>query len=500
MQSSMKRVGLYAIVTDHELGALLCHPSSQFCLNESLTDLLFKVLIPVRPRVFSRDDMARFVARHIAPEMLALLVLESALSFGLAISLLSPGGLDGPTLAAADQAGVVAATVGFTSLLLGLYRPQLFMRARSLWLNTALGGALAFPAVWAVMSALGMRADWIMGPDRAWPAKILVTWIAALFSVRLVFLLAVRSKAFVRRIATIGPVSEVAGAVAAIRAEPAGLFEIVPARPLAEAPDGLREAGIRTALVSEDRLRGMSAMERSAFTLAGVALEPEPAFWERHLKRVDIDHLTADWFKSLDRHPVSPVVPVLERVGDVLTSLLLLVFTSPLILLVALLVRLDSPGPALYRQIRVGRDGKPFTLLKFRSMRADAEARGPAWAQVRDPRVTRMGLFMRRTRIDELPQLLNVLRGEMSFIGPRPERPHFVEKLAEVIPFYQERARVKPGLTGWAQVNYPYGASIEDAKAKLSYDLFYVHNRSSWLDLCILLATVRVILFQEGAR
>jgi exopolysaccharide biosynthesis polyprenyl glycosylphosphotransferase len=172
----------------------------------------------------------------------------------------------------------------------------------------------------------------------------------------------------------------------------------------------------------------------------------------------------------------------------------------PLMVLVALLVRLDSPGPILYRQERVGLGGKPFTLLKFRSMRANAEARGPAWAQQRDPRVTRVGSFMRRTRMDELPQLINILRGEMSFIGPRPERPHFVEQLAQAIPFYRERARVKPGLTGWAQVNYPYGASVEDARAKLSYDLYYVRNRSPLLDILILLSTVRVILFQEGAR
>jgi lipopolysaccharide/colanic/teichoic acid biosynthesis glycosyltransferase len=139
-------------------------------------------------------------------------------------------------------------------------------------------------------------------------------------------------------------------------------------------------------------------------------------------------------------------------------------------------------------------------VLKFRSMRTDAEARGPAWAARRDPRVTRVGAIIRLTRIDELPQLINVLRGEMSLIGPRPERPHFVAQLEQALPFYRDRARVKPGLTGWAQVNYPYGASVEDARAKLSYDLYYVKHRGVWLDLMILLATVRVVLFQRGAR
>jgi lipopolysaccharide/colanic/teichoic acid biosynthesis glycosyltransferase len=140
-------------------------------------------------------------------------------------------------------------------------------------------------------------------------------------------------------------------------------------------------------------------------------------------------------------------------------------------------------------------------VFKFRSMRVDAEAGGtPRWAQTGDPRITRIGRVIRASRIDELPQLANVLRGEMSLVGPRPERPLFVEQLARAIPFYDQRAYVKPGLTGWAQVNYPYGASIEDAREKLAYDLYYVKHRSTWLDLLILLRTVRVVLFQEGAR
>jgi lipopolysaccharide/colanic/teichoic acid biosynthesis glycosyltransferase len=169
-------------------------------------------------------------------------------------------------------------------------------------------------------------------------------------------------------------------------------------------------------------------------------------------------------------------------------------------LMVATAIKLDGLGPVLYRQERVGLNGRLFTLYKFRSMRTDAEATGPVWAAQRDSRVTRIGAIMRRTRIDELPQLFNILGGEMSFIGPRPERPHFVEKLAGVIPMYRERNRVKPGLTGWAQVNYPYGASVEDARMKLSYDLYYVKQCSLILDVLILFSTVRVILFQEGAR
>ena len=169
--------------------------------------------------------------------------------------------------------------------------------------------------------------------------------------------------------------------------------------------------------------------------------------------------------------------------------------------IVALLIRLDSPGPILYRQERVGKDDQLFQILKFRSMCADAEQDGtPRWAELKDPRVTRIGAILRRTRIDELPQLLNVLKGEMSFVGPRPERPAFVSALERQIPFYGVRHSVRPGITGWAQINYEYAASLEDAKRKLEYDLFYVKNHSVFLDLAIMLQTLRIILWQQGAR
>jgi lipopolysaccharide/colanic/teichoic acid biosynthesis glycosyltransferase len=172
----------------------------------------------------------------------------------------------------------------------------------------------------------------------------------------------------------------------------------------------------------------------------------------------------------------------------------------PLLVVTALAVRLESPGPVIYRQVRAGLHARPFTLLKFRSMRSDAEAGVPVWAARNDPRVTAVGRVIRMLRIDELPQLVNVLRGEMSLIGPRPERPVFVEQLARAIPFYADRCRIKPGITGWAQVNLPYGASIEDARQKLAYDLYYLRHRSVALDVITLLATVRVVLLRQGAR
>ncbi len=179
----------------------------------------------------------------------------------------------------------------------------------------------------------------------------------------------------------------------------------------------------------------------------------------------------------------------------------MLIFSLPLLVAIACLIKLDSPGPILYRQDRVGSRGKVFTIFKFRSMRVDAELDGsPKWAAKRDPRVTRVGAIIRKLRIDELPQILNVLRGDMSFVGPRPERPFFVADLTEAVPYYAERHWARPGITGWAQINYPYGASIEDARRKLSFDLYYVKNQSIFLDFLILLQTARVIFWNHGAR
>jgi exopolysaccharide biosynthesis polyprenyl glycosylphosphotransferase len=191
----------------------------------------------------------------------------------------------------------------------------------------------------------------------------------------------------------------------------------------------------------------------------------------------------------------------IKRLTDLLIACSLIALTLPLMLIVALAIKCDSPGPVFYRQERVGLSGRRFALLKFRSMRQDAEADNrPVWAAALDDRITRVGGFMRGTRIDELPQLFNVLRGDMSLVGPRPERPYFVDRLGKIIPSYDDRHTVLPGITGWAQVNYPYGASVEDARQKLAYDLYYIANRSLLLDLRILRVTVGVVIFRKGAR
>jgi len=217
--------------------------------------------------------------------------------------------------------------------------------------------------------------------------------------------------------------------------------------------------------------------------------------------RVVPEILPPNWLRGTRALRQGALEHSLHRALDIFAGLALLLLTLPLLLVVALAIKLDSRGPVLYRQERVGRHHRRFHILKFRSMTVDAERPGVAvWAAVGDSRVTRVGRFIRLTRIDEIPQAINILRGEMSFVGPRPERPVFVEQLIATIPHYADRAAVRPGLTGLAQVKYPYGASIEDARAKLSYDLGYVRKRSLWLDLRIILATVRVVLQQAGAR
>jgi sugar transferase (PEP-CTERM system associated) len=233
--------------------------------------------------------------------------------------------------------------------------------------------------------------------------------------------------------------------------------------------------------------------------MSGVRIEDAATIYERMTGKILTDGLNPSWLIFSDGFCASRVTRVVKRGIDLLLALAGLVLAAPLMLLTAVAVRLDSPGPIFYCQERVGENGRVFTLSKFRSMRADAESGTPIWARARDDRVTRVGRFLRLTRIDELPQLWNVLRGDMSFVGPRPERPFFVEQLAAVIPYYNERHAVKPGVTGWAQVKYRYGSSIEDAMEKLRYDLYYIKHLSIVFDLTIVVDTVKVILSGKGA-
>jgi sugar transferase (PEP-CTERM system associated) len=237
--------------------------------------------------------------------------------------------------------------------------------------------------------------------------------------------------------------------------------------------------------------------------LTGTNVIDIASFIERENGKIPLRMMPPSWMAYGNGYRIShQLVRMSKRLFDILISLLLLMLVWPIMLVTALLIRLEGePGaPVLYQQTRVGLWGKPFKIYKFRSMKVDAEANGVVWAQKGDRRVTAMGAFIRKYRIDELPQLFNILRGEMSFVGPRPERPEFVEKLAFSLPYYHDRHKVKPGLTGWAQICYSYGSSEEDALEKLQYDLYYVKNFSFLLDTIILVQTVEVVLFGKGAR
>ena len=254
-------------------------------------------------------------------------------------------------------------------------------------------------------------------------------------------------------------------------------------------------------LALEERRNALPLRDLLRIKTLGVHVNDFSSFLERETGRVDLDTLNPSWLIFSDGFSSSRMLSsAVKRVFDITASLILLALTFPVIALFAVIVKLDSPGPAFFRQTRVGLYGQPFQLIKLRSMRTDAERDGAQWAQKADPRVTRVGRFIRKVRIDELPQIWCVLKGEMSFVGPRPEVPQFVEDLESQLPYYAERHMVKPGITGWAQINYPYGASIADSRHKLEYDLYYAKNYTPFLDLLILLQTLRVILWPEGAR
>ena len=254
-------------------------------------------------------------------------------------------------------------------------------------------------------------------------------------------------------------------------------------------------------LALEERRNALPLKDLLRIKTHGVHVNDFSSFMERETGRVDLDSLNPSWLIFSDGFSSGRMVSsALKRIFDILASGALLVLTLPLIVLFALLVKLDGGGPAFFRQTRIGLYGQPFQLIKLRSMRVDAEKDGAKWADADDPRITRLGRFMRKVRIDELPQVWTVLKGQMSFVGPRPEVPQFVADLEDRLPYYAERHMVKPGITGWAQINYPYGASIEDSRHKLEYDLYYAKNYTPFLDLLILLQTLRVILWPEGAR
>ncbi len=254
-------------------------------------------------------------------------------------------------------------------------------------------------------------------------------------------------------------------------------------------------------IVAHDDRRGRVPLDQLLkCKTGGIMIEEGSEFYEHLTGKIDIDHLHPSTMIFSDGFRKTRMIKLIKRAMDCSLAFAGLVILSPVMAAAALLIKLDTPGPVFYQQERVGENGRVFKLLKFRSMRDDAEKNGPVWASVEDDRVTRIGKWLRKGRLDEIPQMINVLTGSMSFVGPRPERPHFVRTLRTAIPYYDQRSCVPPGITGWAQIRYPYGASLEDAAQKLRYDLYYIKNMSLTFDLFIIFDTIKIVLFGKGAR
>jgi sugar transferase (PEP-CTERM system associated) len=323
---------------------------------------------------------------------------------------------------------------------------------------------------------------------------------------------------FKRRVVVLGAGAR-AARLKALAATPGAGFVVVGYVSMSEAARVIPEAIARDAIYNladhvvllnasevvlalEERRNALPLKDLLRIKTTGVHVNEISTFLERETGRVDLQSVNPSWLIFSDGFSSGRMLSsMFKRLFDITASLVLLILTLPLVLVTAIAIKLESKGPAFYRQRRVGLYSVGFDVIKLRSMRQDAEVDGKAvWAEKDDPRITRIGRIIRKLRIDELPQTWSVLKGEMSFVGPRPERPQFVEDLEQQLNYYAERHMVKPGITGWAQINYPYGASIDDARQKLEYDLYYAKNYSPFLDVLILLQTIRVVLWPEGAR
>jgi len=473
--------------------------------------------------------MLRLFGHFIHIKMLALLILEMAVVGGAVYYLLSAG-IHSPQMLKGlrGQLGqfsfIFAAAVGAAMVSMGLYSRSAMSDYRNLLTKVLIALALIVPLNFVATQLFHEKLYESTNAGTYWMVKAPLVWLAVILATRILFGFFNKREYMMHRIFILGSGARaasvrqmafhgsnqtflVAGTFdpgVADRGQLRDSYETVTNSD--GAPDGadwldiVRRAHASEIVVAMDDRSGLPVSQLLKCRVEGIHVTDYQTFCERETGRLDLDELRPSWLIFGEGFARGIVTDLVKRTFDVVVSSLFLLFTLPFTLVAAILIKLESKGPIFYSQERVGLHGKTFMVMKLRSMRQDAEAGGVQFATVRDPRVTRVGAFIRLTRIDELPQLINVLRGDMSFVGPRPERPFFVDQLNEAIPFYRERHCVKPGITGWAQVNYPYGASLEDSRQKLSYDLYYVKNHSLFLDFIIMLSTVRVILMQQGAR
>ena len=377
-----------------------------------------------------------------------------------------------------------------------------------------------------MMQAFGVGCIFLALLYTVCPSMIIATTIfwwsyliicASLFAWRSLYYLVLEKKLFARQVVLIGTgetaeriVAEIKGnheagfVIAALvgTTTPAFDHEGIPVvASLTEVDRAPRSAGIDRIVVALDDRRGtMPIAELLHSKLRGRIIEDGVTFYEAITGKILVEKVNPAWLIFSEGFDYGRLTYLIKRVLDLTLAVVGLCLSLPISLLTALLIKLESPGPVFYLQERVGERGKVFPIIKFRSMRQDAEKNGAVWASKDDCRVTRVGGFIRKVRIDEIPQMWNVIRGQMSFVGPRPERPVFVEQLVEKLPYYSLRHAAKPGITGWAQVCYPYGASEEDALRKLEYDLYYIKHQSIFLDLLIIFRTAKTVLFRKGSR
>ena len=468
--------------------------------------------------------------RHFVPVSVVLLASSDALLItGAFYQLLSASEIGAPIVMRVSSftvqfsAGLaVAAVTAMVSV--GLYGHQSFVDFRLVLSKIAVASILVLMLVY--FSAIYWREGLGYMPDHeSFPLKATLIWLVCVSVTRGTFSVTLGRGLLKRRVLVLGngaqaariaklvetganehfvPISFIGtpGEHSSLRSDTVDRSVSDPAAPTDDAlTEMVYRLGASEIVVATDDRRGLPVHQLLNCKLAGIKVIDFLDFWERETRTIDIEALKPSWLFYSDGFRCGPLDELLKRAFDIAVSLGLLLLTLPLLVVTACSIKLESPGPIFYYQARVGLHGQVFTILKFRSMRVDAETDGrPRWASERDPRVTRIGAIIRKLRVDELAQIFNVLRGDMSFVGPRPERPFFVAELAQTIPYYSERHWVRPGITCWAQVNYPYGASTEDAWIKLTYDLYYVKNRSIFLDFMILLQTARVIFWNYGAR
>ena len=457
--------------------------------------------------------------RHYIPNavlllgLLDLLVLLGAAEAGWAVRAGQIGIAVGAVASRLPQLGSFMLSLEIAMVAVGVYGADALQSLRV---------ATARLIVAVALGVIAQATIFFLVPELTfWRSNLLYAMgfaVAGLIGLRILLGKTLGSQAFKRRIVVLGAGAR-AQRLKLLAKRPGAGFVVVGFVAMSEANRVIPEAIARDAIYNladhvvllnasevvlalEERRNALPLKDLLRIKTAGVHVNEISTFLERETGRVDLDSVNPSWLIFSDGFSSGRMVSsAFKRLFDIGASLALLILTLPLILVTAIAIKLESRGPVFYRQRRVGLYNVGFDIVKLRSMRRDAEAHGQAvWAEKDDPRITRVGRIIRKLRIDELPQCWSVLKGEMSFVGPRPERPQFVEDLEQQLPYYAERHMVKPGITGWAQINYPYGASIEDARQKLEYDLFYAKNYSPFLDLLIILQTIRVVLFPEGAR